>query len=140
MVFIIHRNLCDRLETGDVIRVGGKRFTIEVADTFISRFLGLMGRRRLPPHRALLITRCSSIHTFFMRFRMTAVFLSGSLCVTKVVPDIPPWRIALALNTKPRTYSVLEIASDESLEISEGEIVMVVERKAETQLPEVVSG
>lgn len=63
-----------------------------VADTFLSRFLGLMFRRGLPAGEGLLITRCNSIHTFFMRFPIDAVFLDASGAVVRVVRGIPPWR------------------------------------------------
>ncbi|MBZ0252169.1 MAG: DUF192 domain-containing protein, partial [Candidatus Methylomirabilis sp.] len=37
------------------------------AATFLSRFLGLMGRAGLPEGEALVIAPCNSIHMFFMR-------------------------------------------------------------------------
>ena len=114
--------LCDTLKTGDTLYLGNKLYTLEVADTFLSRFFGLMGRKSLPADRAMLITKCSSIHTFFMRFRMTAVFLSGDMRVTKIVPDMAPWRMAFATFTKPKTACVLEIASG-SISVREGDTI-----------------
>lgn len=65
----------------------------EVADTFFSRLMGLMFRSAPPgPGRGLLITRCRSIHTLFMRFPIDAVFLDGDGSPVKIVRDIPPWR------------------------------------------------
>ena len=43
------------------VRTGVK---LKKAETFLPRCLGLMGKRSADP--GLLITRCSSIHTFFM--------------------------------------------------------------------------
>jgi uncharacterized protein len=53
----------------------------------------------------LLIKRTSSIHMFFMRFPIDAVFLDRELRVVKVVPGLRPWRIAAAR----RARSVLEL-------------------------------
>ena len=67
----------------------------EVASTFWQRFMGLMGRSPLPPGEGLLIPRCSSIHTCFMRFAIDATFLDGDDNVVKVVRNIRPWRLCV---------------------------------------------
>jgi uncharacterized membrane protein (UPF0127 family) len=63
-----------------------------VADTFLQRLLGLMFRRDLPEGQGLLITRCRSIHTLFMRFHIDAVFLDADGAIVRIVRDIPTWR------------------------------------------------
>ena len=67
----------------------------EVARTFWQRFMGLMGRRSLPEGEGLLILRCNSIHTFFMRFPIDATFLDRDDNVVKVVRNIRPWRLCV---------------------------------------------
>lgn len=126
---------CDNLKTGDTIYIGDKLYTLEVANTFFSRFMGLMGRKSLAPNHAMLITECSSIHTFFMRFPMTAIFLSGDLCVTKIVPNMKPWDMAFAPVTKTRTRCVLEIAAGDEPEIFEGDTITGVLREQKLDLP-----
>lgn len=64
---------------------------LEVADSFLSRFLGLMGRAALPAGGALWIEPCSSIHMMFMRFRIDAVFVDAEGRVLKVSPRVLPW-------------------------------------------------
>lgn len=64
-----------------------------IADNFLSRAAGLMFRRRLPPGEGLLITRCRSIHTFFMRFPIDAIFLDADGNPVKTVRNISPWRL-----------------------------------------------
>jgi len=64
---------------------------LEVADSFLSRFLGLMGRARLPEGGALWIEPCSSIHMMFMRFRIDAVFVDAEGRVLKVASRVLPW-------------------------------------------------
>ncbi len=62
----------------------------ELADTFLSRMKGLLGRDRLEPGQALIITRCQQIHMFFMRFAIDAVFIDSASRVVGLVEDIKP--------------------------------------------------
>lgn len=64
---------------------------IEVADTFLKRFLGLMFRKKLNPGQGLLLTNCNSIHMFFMRFAIDVVYIDKNLCIKKIVTDLKPW-------------------------------------------------
>jgi hypothetical protein len=81
-----------------------------VAATPLRRMKGLLGRNELPPGEGLLLRRASSIHTFFMRFPIDAVFLDRNLVVRKTVRGLKPWRLAFA----GRARSVLELAAGES--------------------------
>jgi uncharacterized protein len=64
-----------------------------IADSFVTRFRGLMGRARMDPEEGLLF-RTSSVHTSFMRFPIDVVFLDSELEVLKVVPSMRAWRLA----------------------------------------------
>lgn len=66
---------------------------LRVAESFFSRAKGLLGERQLLPRHALWIQRCTSIHTFFMRFTIDVVFVDRSLVVKAVYRDLPPWRM-----------------------------------------------
>ena len=68
-------------------------FEVLVAKSFFSRFLGLMFVSPKNFYKALLITNCSSIHTFFMRFCIDLVFLDKNNMVLKVIDELKPWRI-----------------------------------------------
>ena len=68
-----------------------EKFKIQVADNFLKRFLGLMGRFRLEPHTGLLLTPCSSIHMMFMRFPIDVIFYDKNYRVVKVATDLNPW-------------------------------------------------
>jgi uncharacterized protein len=65
---------------------------VERACTPLARLWGLLGRTALAEGEALLIEPCTSIHTFFMRFTIDALFLSRELRVVRMVPDLRPWR------------------------------------------------
>jgi len=80
---------------------------IDIADTFFRRFLGLMGRRSLSENRALLIVPCADVHTAFMRFPIDVVFIDKDGCITKIVRNLVPWRVAV----ERKAYACIELKS-----------------------------
>jgi uncharacterized membrane protein (UPF0127 family) len=80
------------------VRNAGKNTVLatdaRLASGFISRFFGLMGRKRVNDGGGLLLTRSASIHSFFMRFRFDAIFLDKEDRVVKIVPAMRQWWIA----------------------------------------------
>ena len=66
---------------------------IGVARSMVERTVGLLTTARLEPGEGLWIERSPSIHMFFMRFAIDAVFVDGDGRVTKVVPNLKPWRV-----------------------------------------------
>jgi len=81
-----------------------------VADNPWTRMKGLLGRGGLDDGEGLLIRPTGSIHMFFMRFSIDAVFLDRDLRILKVAPDLKPWRMAAKKGAK----QVLEIAAGEA--------------------------
>lgn len=65
---------------------------VEVADSVLARFLGLMFRDHLPEGHGLALRPCNSIHMFFMRFPLDVVFVDGDGRVVRVLESIKPWR------------------------------------------------
>ena len=68
-------------------------FVICIANNFISRAIGLIGRREFDCGDALHIARCSAIHTFFMRMTIDLVFLDSSKRAISIHSAVPPWRL-----------------------------------------------
>ncbi|MGZ3598605.1 MAG: DUF192 domain-containing protein [Ktedonobacterales bacterium] len=64
-----------------------------VAETVITRFFGLQGKRRLPPGTGLVLIPTSSIHMFFMRIRIDAIFVAADGRVLHVGERLRPWTI-----------------------------------------------
>lgn len=79
----------------------------EEARTMWSRFKGLMLRRGLPDGGGLVIAPCGSIHMFFMRFTIDAVFFNREGRVTKVARSVRPW-IGLAFGGRG-AHGVVEL-------------------------------
>ncbi|MHB9155985.1 MAG: DUF192 domain-containing protein [Endomicrobiales bacterium] len=85
---------------------------VAIAAAFLSRLLGLMGRRT---PQALFLSPCSGIHTFFMRFPIDAVFLDRAGRIVTVLPGLRPWRAALPAL---RARSVLELPAGAARRLS----------------------
>jgi uncharacterized membrane protein (UPF0127 family) len=61
-------------------------------------FQAVFGLHLLPPlneSEGLLLPGSTTIDTTFMRYPIDLVFLDGKRRVTRVVPDLKPWRFAL---------------------------------------------
>jgi uncharacterized membrane protein (UPF0127 family) len=66
---------------------------ITVADTSITRLLGLLGKKRLDAGCGLLIRPSSGVHTFGMLFPIDVVALSKNLRVLKLWHRLAPFRV-----------------------------------------------
>ena len=64
-----------------------------VASSSVDRSVGLLRTPEVRPGEGLWIERAPSIHMFFMRYAIDAVFVDRSGRVTKVVSNLKPWRI-----------------------------------------------
>ena len=78
-----------RNETRDTVLADRCR----VATSMRDRTVGLLGTAELPSGAGLLIERSPSIHMFFMRYAIDAIFIDAEHRVTKVVPNLRPWRV-----------------------------------------------
>lgn len=59
-----------------------------------TRMKGLLGRSGLAADEGMLFRPAGSIHMFFMRFAIDAVFCDRELEVIDVVPGLRPWKLA----------------------------------------------
>jgi uncharacterized membrane protein (UPF0127 family) len=64
-----------------------------VARSLRDRTVGLLGTSSLPAGEGLWIERSPSIHMFFMRYPIDAVFVDGDDRVVRVVERLRPWRM-----------------------------------------------
>jgi hypothetical protein len=78
---------------------------------------GLLGRSSLAPDEGMLFKPAGSIHMFFMRFAIDAVFCDRELVVIDVACDLKPWRTASRRGAK----IVIELASGAAAAVSPGD-------------------
>ncbi|AHM56949.1 hypothetical protein EAL2_c16540 [Peptoclostridium acidaminophilum DSM 3953] len=94
------------------IKVAGEELILfsraRLANSFFKRFRGLMGIKGLPEGECLVITPCSSIHTFFMKFAIDAAFVDKDMRVLKIVKELRPGNTVMPVKG---AYSVIEADS-----------------------------
>ena len=78
----------------------------ELADTFWTRFLGLMGRTALRAGEGLVLKGDKSIHSFFMRFPIDVVYADREGRVVRLDTAMAPNRIGPIV---PQTAFILEL-------------------------------
>jgi uncharacterized protein len=82
-----------------------------IADRPVARMKGLLGRKQeLAAGEGLLLKPAPSIHTWFMRFAIDAVFLDRNMSIIGIEENLKPWRTAGRRGAR----AVLELAAGES--------------------------
>lgn len=109
------------------IKKNGKIITsnAEIADSFFSRFRGLMFRKSIADDYALYITPCNQIHMLNMRFAIDVVYLDGESRAVKIDSGVQPGKIC---KTVRNAKSVIELNASSAAKfgICEGDIIEIV--------------
>ncbi len=100
---------------------------VRVADSFWTRFKGLMLRKSLKPGEALLLKNCSSIHCCFMRFTIDVIYLDDNMTVLDT-ESVKPWRLGKIVKGAKH---VLETEEHSSWTITPGEKLVLKEKNDE---------
>ena len=82
---------------------------VEIADSFFSRLIGLLGRTSIQPDGGIWILPANSIHTIGMMFRFDVVLIDKKYKVIGLRERIPPFWLVLP---NFRAESVIEVASN----------------------------
>ncbi|MFH1538512.1 MAG: DUF192 domain-containing protein, partial [bacterium] len=78
----------------------------ELADRFWSRLRGLMFRNSFGDADAVILDRCRSIHTFFVKFSIDVVCLDYSDEITGLFESLRPGKIFMPRN---QTSTIVEL-------------------------------
>lgn len=99
-----------------------------LADTMLSRLVGLLNRRSLDADEGLVITQCRSIHMFFMKFAIDVIFVDRKGIVVGLVPAIKPfgmspyfWRADRAIEVPVGTISVSQTQAGDKIVFEEAQ-------------------
>lgn len=107
-----------------ILQSGVEMCDVEVADSLMARFKGLMLKKKLEDTSGLLIKRCSSIHTCFMRFPIDVIYLDKEYTVL-YTETVVPWRVGKLVK---RAKHVLELPKGKKESYTTGEkLELVVE-------------
>jgi uncharacterized membrane protein (UPF0127 family) len=93
---------------------------VSIADNFLTRLWGLMGKKSLGDEEGLLLMRCSSIHCFFMKIPIDAVYLSNNMTVLGI-ETLKPWSVGRYIKG---TVNVLELKAGRAL-VSVGDVLKI---------------
>ena len=91
-----------------------------VAERFLERFLGLMGRAQLSSGEGMLFPQCKSVHMWFMKIPIDIIFLN----IDQANSDVTLRRISsLHQNVRPWKFiPVSDFGASEVLELPAGTI------------------
>jgi uncharacterized membrane protein (UPF0127 family) len=93
-----------------------------VAETPWTRFLGLQGRRHLPPGAGLLLLPCSGIHMLFMFLSIDAVFAARDGRVVRVGRRLRPWTVG---PIAPGALYCVELPAGTAARTAEGHVLSI---------------
>ena len=81
---------------------------IYIADSFWTRFMGLMGKtpEQISEMGGLMIKPCSQIHMFFMKTPIDVVYLDSRNEIVKIDSEVPTWKCCKKVKG---SVSVLEL-------------------------------
>ena len=96
--------------------------SIEVADTSLTRFVGLLGRRKISAGGGLWIKPSSGVHTLGMLFTIDVVGLDKDRRVAHLWPQLVPFRIT-AIKFKVQSVLELPAGTIAALQIQTGDAI-----------------
>lgn len=64
------------------------------ADTFLTRLVGLLNKKRLNKNEALVLYPCNMVHTIGMRFTIDVVFVSQNDEVIHIKDNMKPYKFS----------------------------------------------
>jgi uncharacterized protein len=67
-----------------------------LANTPLTRLVGLLNRRHLEPGEGLILVPGGAIHMFFMRMAIDVIFADKEGNVLKTAANVKPWRMVMA--------------------------------------------
>ena len=97
------------------LEINNLTIQLEVAKSFWKRFLGLMGKKKLPEGQGLLLTDCNNIHMCFMRFSIDVIYIDKDFQIKKIVRSLKPW---IGFSICLSADSTIELAAGEAKRLS----------------------
>lgn len=99
----------------------------QLAESFGSRLVGLMGRKVFEDGEGLWFPRCNNIHMWFMRIPIDVVFVRalagthGRYTVTSLRSRVRPWRVLPIADFRADDTLELPVGTIERTQLSQGD-------------------
>lgn len=97
---------------------------LSIADSILSRGIGLMGQQNLPQGHGLWLKPGNSIHTCFMKFPIDCVFVDKELKVKALRENLAPWKFVWPV-WSARSVFEFPAGTIRQNEIEEGDLLHV---------------
>jgi len=97
-----------RVLTGDIVMA----YKVRVADSFITRFIGLLRDKGLNDDEGLLITKCRQVHTIGMKFNIDVIFLSCEDKIIHIESKMKPYKISKYVKDACKVLELKEGAAE----------------------------
>jgi len=97
---------------------------IEIADTSLSRFLGLIPKRGLNAGEGLFIKPCSGVHMFWMRFAIDVIGLDRQMRVVRIWRNLKPWRMT-SVSMQMQTALELPVGQIDAGQVELGDVLEI---------------
>lgn len=68
--------------------------SVIMADTFLTRLAGLLGKSGLDQGCCLVLKPCWSVHTMFMKFDIDVLFVDRQNRALRLISGMPPFRLS----------------------------------------------
>ncbi|HVP50073.1 MAG TPA: DUF192 domain-containing protein [Candidatus Bathyarchaeia archaeon] len=108
---------------------------VAVADTMLSRIVGLLGRARLEVGEGMLIIPSQAVHTLAMRFPIDVLFLDRKWRVIHVQPELAPNRVT-GLHCKARCVLELPAGVIAATATSVGDEILIAQERFRERVSE----
>jgi len=98
-----------------------------VADSFMKRFFGLMGRRNFLSGQGMYFPQCQSVHMWFMRIPLDIIFVktvdtsNKKLIITSLHSSVRPWKLFPLLDLKAKAVLELPMGTISHFDLIEGD-------------------
>ena len=71
-----------------------------IANSFLERFRGLLGRREIDMQEALVFPKCNCVHTLGMKTEIDLLFLDDKMKIIKMTHRLKPNRVSGMIRAK----------------------------------------
>lgn len=109
------------------LKTNKTKYNIIIANTFFKRLTGLMGKKNID--YGMIIPKCNSIHTFFMKENIDIVGLDENNEVIYKYENLSKNRV-IKINYDTKKTSILELPANASKRIKIGTILLFSEEEA----------
>lgn len=101
------------------ILINKQEFNVDVANTFIKRFLGLMGKKNIK--KGIFFPKTKSIHTFFMRESIDIIMINRDNKIVYYKANMPKNKIII----KKEAYHTIELPNNSLKNIKLGDQISI---------------